>query len=300
MEVSALRHQSLLVSTFGQPGRQAGTQDEYFFVEVENSTAVGMLFDHGCDAISSMLVGLQFVRLIQADSLETTFYALVFLIMIPNFLIIWTQYCIGAFHFDVINPIDEGLPCYQLMGILGYFLDYSFWRKQHIITSYNYEFLLGFWIMAMVLLGKTTKNVLKDTKRSRADLLATLGLPLVLIGLVAAVKLSGLGAYVYGEHFYAFFYTVALYWGRNEIYMQVCSVANQKFNAFNWSTLFFIGILILPIALPTIRSHLSTHLYICLAIQALFLGETIFSFLNQAASILNIKLFHVNPPPKTA
>lgn len=258
------------------------------------------MFDHGCDAISSMLVGIQFIRLIQADSVEIAFYALVFLIMIPNFLVIWTQYGIGAFHFDVINPIDEGLPCYQLLGILGYFIDYSFWRKQHIVTSYNYEFLLGFVVMVVVILGKTTRNVLKDTKRERSDMLSTLGLPLVLLGLTTAVKISGLGTYVYGEHFYVFFYTIALYWGRNEIYMQVCSVANQKFNAFNWSTLVFIATLALPIVMPALRSHLSTYLYICLGIQAIFLSELIFSFLRQAASILNIQLFHVNPPPKTA
>jgi hypothetical protein len=154
--------------------------------------------------------------------------------------------------------------------------------------------------MVVVILGKTTWNVLRDTKRKRSDMLSTLGLPLVLLGLVVAVKLSGLGTYVYGEHFYAFFYTVALYWGRNEIYMQVCSVANQKYNAFNWSTLVFIASLAVSIAFPAIRSHLSTYLYIFLAIQALFLAELIFSFLRQAASILNIKLFQVNPPPKTA
>lgn len=186
------------------------------------------------------------------------------------------------------------------MGILGYFFDYSFWRKQHIITSYNYELLLGFVVSVVVILGKTTRNVLKDTKREKEDILSTLGLPLVLLGLVAAVKLSGLGAYVYGEHFYAFFYTVALYWGRNEIYMQICSVANQKFKAFNWSTIVFIATLALPIVIPALRTNLSTYLYICLGIQAIFLAELIFSFLRQAASILNIKLFHVNPPPKTA
>ncbi len=152
-----------------------------------------MLFDHGCDAISSMLVGLQFIRLIQADDIEITFYAIVFLIMIPNFLVIWTQYGIGAFHFDEINPIDEGLPCYQIMGILGYFFDYSFWRKQHIITSYNYEFLLGFVVMVVVILGKTTRNVMRDTKRSKKDMISTLVLPLVLLGVSAVVKLSGLG-----------------------------------------------------------------------------------------------------------
>lgn len=74
--------------------------------DVENSTAVGMLFDHGCDAISSMLVGLQFLKIIQAQDIELSFYAIVGLIMIPNFIMIWTQYGIGAFHFDAINPID--------------------------------------------------------------------------------------------------------------------------------------------------------------------------------------------------
>ena len=120
-----------------------------------------MLFDHGCDAISSMLVGIQFVRLLQAQDVELTFYAVIVLIMVPNFVVIWTQYGIGSFHLDEINPIDEGLPCYQIIGILGYFMDYSFWQKQHIITSYNFEFLLGFVVMVLIVLGKMTKNVLK-------------------------------------------------------------------------------------------------------------------------------------------
>jgi hypothetical protein len=48
--------------------------------------------------------------------------------LIPNFIVIWTQYGTGAFHFDEINPIDEGLPCYQLLGLGGYFISYSFWK----------------------------------------------------------------------------------------------------------------------------------------------------------------------------
>ena len=120
-----------------------------------------MLFDHGCDAISSMLVGLQFIRIIQAQDIETSFYAMVVIVMIPNFVVIWTQYGIGTFHLDAINPIDEGLPCYQILAILGYFLDYSFWRKHHILTSYNFELLLVFVVVMVFVLGKMTKSVLK-------------------------------------------------------------------------------------------------------------------------------------------
>lgn len=65
-----------------------------------------MLFDHGCDAISTTLVGIQFVKLIQCQDVEMTFYFLVIILFIPNFLIIWTQYATGAFHFDEINPVD--------------------------------------------------------------------------------------------------------------------------------------------------------------------------------------------------
>jgi hypothetical protein len=124
-----------------------------------------------------------------------------------------------------------------------------------------------------------------------------MALPVVLLAVVGAVKLSGFGEYAYGEHFYAFFYIFVFFWGRNEIHMQICSVAKQKFNVFNWSTIFFIASMAVPIAVPAVRPHLSNYLYACLAIQALLMIELIVSFLLQAASILKIKLFQVNPAP---
>jgi hypothetical protein len=81
--------------------------------------------------------------------------------MIPNFIVIWTQYGIGSFHLDAINPIDEGLPCYQLMGLMGYFIDYSFWQQHHLVASYNYEFLLLFIGIVILVCAKMTKNVIK-------------------------------------------------------------------------------------------------------------------------------------------
>lgn len=127
-------------------------------------------------------------------------------------------------------------------------------------------------------------------------MLSTLVLPALLVGVVGAIKLSGLAAYVYGEHFYAFFYILVFFWGRNEIHMQICSVAKQKFNVFNWSTIFFLASMAVPIAVPAVRAHLSSYLCSCLVIQGIFMIELIVSFLRQAASILKIRLFHVNPP----
>jgi hypothetical protein len=100
---------------------------------------------------------------------------------------------------------------------------------------------------------------------------STLALPAVLFAVLIAVKLSGLGVYVYSEHFYVYFYIFVCFWGKNEIHMQICSVANQRFKVFNSSTIFFIISMALPIAVPAVRDHLTTYLYACLAIQAVLM-----------------------------
>ena len=131
-------------------------------------------------------------------------------------------------------------------------------------------------------------------------MLSTLWLPLILVVLMAANKLTGLEKLVYHEYLYVYFYIITFWWGRNEIYLQICSVANQKFNPFNWGTISFVLSMIVLFLFPK-NEHLSTYLYVCSAIQALFLIELIVSFLRQSSSILNIKLFSINKvePTKT-
>jgi hypothetical protein len=144
-------------------------------------------------------------------------------------------------------------------------------------------------------------GVVRESKREKKDLYSTLWLPFVLFAVLGAIKVSGLGELLYSEHFYPFFYMLTFFWGRNEIYMQICSVANQKYNALNWSTITFAVSLAVPILVPSVRQHLCLYLSVCLVIQAIFLIELIVSFLKQASSILNIKLFSINqiPEPKS-
>lgn len=125
-------------------------------------------------------------------------------------------------------------------------------------------------------------------------MLATLWLPLILTTLMAANKLTGLDKLIYHEYLYVYFYILTFWWGRNEIYLQICSVAEQKFNPFNWGTITFVVSMIVLFLFPTNSEYFLTYLYVCLAIQGLFLIELIVSFLRQSSSILGIKLFSVN------
>lgn len=56
---------------------------------------------------------------------------------IPNFLMIWTQYGVGHFRLGVINPVDDGLPFIQLMGIGGAMVSFAFFKEDHWISTYN-------------------------------------------------------------------------------------------------------------------------------------------------------------------
>ena len=157
--------------------------------------------------------------------------------------------------------------------------------------------MLAFVVMVIVILGKMCINVLPNTHRERREILSTLLLPIILVSILVIVRLSNLNTLLYGEHFYVFFYTIACFWARNEIYMQICSVTNQNFNALNWSTITFVASFLLLIIFPSIQSNIGLYLGLILGIQLFFLIELIISFLNQAANILQIKLFKVNIIP---
>lgn len=225
-------------------------------------------------------------------------YALTFVIMLPNFAGLWTQYGVGEFKLDRINPIDEGLPSYQLLALGGFFFDYSFWQKQHLVSSYNMEFLLGFSVVVVVICTKMCKDVLSQTTRSKQDMLAKLALPAVLIAVLALIRFGGLRQELYVDNFYCLFYILLLFWGRNLMLMQVCSVTNQIFSVFNRGTNFFIIAILLPFLFTPLRAHLSNYLLGVIAVQCLLLFEFVYSFLDQATTILGIRVFKIKPFPQ--
>jgi len=77
--------------------------------------------------------------------------------------------------------------------------------------------------------------------------------------------------------------------------IQVAAVTNQKYNVFNKGTNFFLmAMTILILRFEQISAFLKEYLIIVGIIQFLILLEFVYSFLNQAAAILNIKIFKLN------
>jgi ethanolaminephosphotransferase len=89
-------------------GKQARRTSK-LLLDVENSSPLGMLFDHGSDSLITFMITSQLVKIIgiTPNVAFVAYYALV----LPNiFCAMWLQYAIGYFFLGRINPIDEGLP----------------------------------------------------------------------------------------------------------------------------------------------------------------------------------------------
>jgi hypothetical protein len=77
-----------------------------YLVILENSTPIGMLFDHGADAITAVLFGIQIAAVFGVQNRDHCILMMVYFVLYPNFVGLWNQYSIGHFKLDRINPID--------------------------------------------------------------------------------------------------------------------------------------------------------------------------------------------------
>ena len=112
------------VPASGQYGWKTGTKNEYLFFYWESSSSLGMLLDHGADAVASFLIALQFCKIFQL-SYELSLFTIYIFIMKTEFCAMWSQYCVGYFRLGVINPVDEGLPFYSITCLVVTQLDLS-------------------------------------------------------------------------------------------------------------------------------------------------------------------------------
>jgi ethanolaminephosphotransferase len=94
-----------------------------------------MLFDHGSDAVTGFLLGVQVMKLLHLPYSFQLFGVYSF-IMSLYFCAMWSQYCVGLFKLNRINPVDEGLPFYAICCFIATQLDLSFLEKEHIYGTY--------------------------------------------------------------------------------------------------------------------------------------------------------------------
>lgn len=92
----------------------------------QNSSALGELFDHGCDALSTML---QIVTIIAATELGNTIWGFMVMIIIHAtfFFAIWEQYYTGVLRLSALTGPTEALLTAIIINLLTGIYGHSLW-----------------------------------------------------------------------------------------------------------------------------------------------------------------------------
>lgn len=107
-----------------------------FCFNSDSSSPLGMLFDHGSDAITGFLIGGQTIKMFKVMG-TSGILAIYMFVMSIFFTAMWMQYSIGFFRLGRINPVDEGLPAYALLAFVMAFIDRTNFENYHIFGTYG-------------------------------------------------------------------------------------------------------------------------------------------------------------------
>lgn len=91
-----------------------------------SSTPLGELFDHGCDAVSTVFVILALSVSLRLGLAPWFMFVTVFMAMIVFYVAHWQTYVTGSLKFGRVDVTEAQLATYVIFLISGVFGDY-FW-----------------------------------------------------------------------------------------------------------------------------------------------------------------------------
>ena len=100
-----------------------------------SSSALGMLFDHGCDAINAGLCAIPMGSVLGTGWTVSIFFTL-WCGFVPFYFQTWEEYYLGAMNLPPINGPSEGLLMAVSMCFCSYFYGSQFWHEvRKFLTS---------------------------------------------------------------------------------------------------------------------------------------------------------------------
>jgi ethanolaminephosphotransferase len=97
----------------------------------KSSNALGMLFDHSCDVLNTVIIGL-----IMASVVATGWTMKIFLGFIcgyvPFYFQTWEEYHLGTMVLPIFNGPSEGLLMAISICLISYFMGCEWWNRRQV------------------------------------------------------------------------------------------------------------------------------------------------------------------------
>ncbi|CAD8089590.1 unnamed protein product [Paramecium sonneborni] len=272
----------------------------------KQSTALGMLLDHGSDCTATWIAGLLYINAFKITFTPFNMLTAIAVSFLGFYFGVYCQQHTGVFQLGVINGVDEGLPTLQLFLVVTAIMSSQFWLNEIQITNtlsiqYN-TILLGITITGcIVTIFQFCYPVFKKMNWNILKILKSLSLPITLM--ITFLSLTYLSpTYVLLKWFHIYVITIGLQWSKMINLWQLAIITKETFSQFSFSWAFILG----SIMLNLISQYLTPNglcffdevqlIFVLLVFSFLSYMHCVISIIHQLCEVLDIYAFSIKYP----
>lgn len=109
--------------------------------KLQNSTPLGMIMDHGCDALGLVCLTVGMSRVICLDNFNIMLYVFSFGVTFSFYISAWCQYYSdGVMFLSKVNAVDDGIPIIWISACIAAVVGQAFWRTQVTVWGEVYTY----------------------------------------------------------------------------------------------------------------------------------------------------------------
>lgn len=200
----------------GKQARKTGT-----------SSPLGLLFDHGCDSLMPVIVGINIFAIAQGGndlrsilgfSLATTMF------MLPT----WEEYYVGSLDLPIINGATEGILILISVFLFSSGVDKIWWTSDFYGIPRNYYFLVSMVGVALPLVALTMAKVYSKVEaKGFPTALSKIGMSGLILGTIIFVSIFS-PSNVMARKARFMIYIAGFSHAKYMTHMQLAHVANQE------------------------------------------------------------------------
>eukprot|EP01017_Pseudomicrothorax_dubius_P043165 TRINITY_DN713_c0_g1_i1.p1 TRINITY_DN713_c0_g1~~TRINITY_DN713_c0_g1_i1.p1 ORF type:complete len:322 (+),score=24.38 TRINITY_DN713_c0_g1_i1:386-1351(+) len=266
--------------------------------KTRSSSPLGLLFDHGCDAIVTTILALNTCIIMQIGNGIQSVIA--FLMgAIPFFTATWEEYYMNGLNLPIIHGASEGIVAisiiYGITGVLGTSIWTEHTFNSSIINSHFFVYLMSTLAILSALMNFGTvffKHYENGWKKAK-DLIPIFVFTAVFL-IVYFFSIENFTSH----NMQAIIYFFGINFAHLMTSLQLAHVANEPFSGTPWSSIVLYTILVGH----TLISYLlgfsllisgQTLLYILIGVAALVYLHFVVNVSLQCTEVLGIRVFSI-------
>jgi ethanolaminephosphotransferase len=107
--------------------------------KLHNSTPLGMIMDHGCDALGLACLSVSMARIVCIDNFNLILYVFTFGVTFGFYVSAWCQYYSnGLMILGKFNAVDDGIPVIWISAFVSAIFGQDFWRTPITLLGETY------------------------------------------------------------------------------------------------------------------------------------------------------------------